>query len=135
MGDEPVRQLGAADALREAGIVVDPVGRAGLAAEGAPLDHERVHPFPGRVDRRRQAGRPTAEDQDVVDGPLRVELEAELPGQLRVGRLEQVAAVGEDDRGRSVQVGSSRRTVATRSIARSNDAMTPIPVRSALATR
>ena len=32
-------------------------------------------------------------------------------------------------------LGSSRWTVETRSIVRSNDAMTPIPVRSALATR
>jgi hypothetical protein len=34
-----------------------------------------------------------------------------------------------------IQIGSSRRTVATRSIARSNEAITPTPVRSALATR
>ena len=36
---------------------------------------------------------------------------------------------------RSPQLGSSRRTVVTRSMPRSNEAMTPIPVRSALATR
>ena len=38
-------------------------------------------------------------------------------------------------RGRPAQPGSSRRTVVTRSMLRSNDAMTPTPVRSALATR
>jgi len=43
-------------------------------------------------------------------------------------------AVGRDWH-RATQPGSSRRMVEARSMARSNDAMTPIPVRSALATR
>ena len=58
-------------------------------------------------------------------------VEAGLPE----GVLNVLPGFGDTAGRRSPQPGSSRRTVATRSMLRSNDAIAPIPVRSALATR
>src|SRR5262249_38686489 len=44
LADGANRQLRAADARREAEVVLDPLRRSRLAAEGGALDHERVQP-------------------------------------------------------------------------------------------
>jgi hypothetical protein len=59
-------QIGATDAIGEAGIVLDPRARARLAAGSMDLDDQCSQPLRGRVDRRRQACRPGAEDDQVV---------------------------------------------------------------------
>ncbi len=91
-------ELGAADALGEAGVVVDPLRRTRLPAKRAPLDDERLHPLASRVDGGRETCGPATEDDHVVGHPLGHELQAELRGKLRVRRLEQVGAIVEDDR-------------------------------------
>ena len=58
-------QLGAADAGREAEVVLDPARGARLAAEHGALDHQRVEPLRGAVDRGAEAGRPAADDEQV----------------------------------------------------------------------
>jgi len=58
MGDEASAEFGAADAFREPRVVVDPVGRAGLASEGATLDREGVRALASGVDRSREAAGP-----------------------------------------------------------------------------
>ena len=60
------RQLVAGHARREAEVVLDPRRRAGLAAGRLPLDHDRAQPFRRPVHRRRQPGRPGADDHRVV---------------------------------------------------------------------
>ncbi len=69
--DEPVGQLAAADAVREAGVVVDPLGDAGLAAEAGLVHHDRLDALPGGVDGGRQSGRAAADDHQVVRAAAR----------------------------------------------------------------
>ena len=72
----PARQLAARDAGREAEVVLDAAGRAGLASERRALDHERVETFRGAVDGGRQARGPAADDEQV-DLLERLELAAD----------------------------------------------------------
>jgi hypothetical protein len=50
-------QIGAVDALREAHVVFDHRGGAGLATNGAPLDQHGAQAFRGGVHGRGKAGR------------------------------------------------------------------------------
>ena len=59
-------QLGAADAVREAGIVLDPRAGARLTTGRVQLDDQRAKPLGGGVHGRRQAGGAGAEDHQVV---------------------------------------------------------------------
>ena len=61
-------QLVAGDAAGKAEIVLDPRRRPGLSAGRLALDDDRAQPFGCAVDRRRKAGRPAADDRDVVFG-------------------------------------------------------------------
>ena len=65
LGDRAAGQLRAADAGREAEVVLDPARRAGLAAERGALDDERVEPLGGAVDGGAEAGRAAADDEQV----------------------------------------------------------------------
>ena len=60
------RQLVAGHARREAEVVLDPRRRAGLAAGRLALDHDRPQPLRRAVHRRREPGRPGADDHRVV---------------------------------------------------------------------
>ena len=95
---EAIGELGAADPLREAGVVVESLGDTRLPAERGPLDDQGAQVLAGGVDRRRQAGRPTADDHDVVGGAGCLTGESELLGELLVRGLRHVRPVGEDDR-------------------------------------
>ena len=53
----------AGDAAREAQVVADHRAGAGLAADRLGLEHDDRQPFGRAVDRRRQAGRPGADDR------------------------------------------------------------------------
>ena len=80
------RQLVAGDAGREAEVVLDPRGGAGLAAGRLALDHDRPQPLRRAVDGRRQAGRAGADDHRVVLGGRRLRAQPEQLGdaaQLR----------------------------------------------------
>src|SRR5207248_9292901 len=96
--DEPVGQVAAADPLREARVVLDPLGDPGLAAQAALVDHDRVDALAGGVDGGGQPGRSAADDHQVVAGPVGDQAQAELGRQLVVTGLDRVAAVGEGDR-------------------------------------
>ena len=91
--DRPGRELGAADAGREAEIVLDPARRARLAAEPAALDDERVEPLGRSVDGRAETRRAAPDDHEV-DLLARSELEpdAERPGHLAGRRIAQLRA-------------------------------------------
>ena len=65
LGDRAAGQFRAADAGREPEVVLDPSGRARLAAEGRALDDERVEPFRGAVDRSGEARGARTDDQQV----------------------------------------------------------------------
>ena len=65
-------ELGAADAVREAGVVLDPRARPRLPARSERLDDERPQPLRSGVERGRQAGRAGSEDRDVVELVLRL---------------------------------------------------------------
>src|SRR6185437_9089897 len=49
LGDRAARELGAADPGGKAEVVLDPSGRAGLAAERGALDDQGVEPLRGAV--------------------------------------------------------------------------------------
>jgi len=66
LGHGTACELPAADAGREAEVVLDAPRRAGLAPQGRALDHERIEALRGAVDRRAQAGGAGA-DHDEVD--------------------------------------------------------------------
>ena len=75
-----VGQLGAADALREAGVVLDPRARAGLASGSHAFENDRVQPLGGGVDRGSEPGRPRPNDDHVVKVSLRP---SPQPGAVR----------------------------------------------------
>ena len=59
------RELGTEDRL-ETGIVLDQLGVEQLAPERAAVQQDCLQVHPGRVQPRGQAGRPAADDDDVV---------------------------------------------------------------------
>ena len=65
LGHRAAGQLGAADPGGKAEVVLDPAGGSGLAAERGALDHQRVEPFGGAVDRGGEPRRAGAHDQQV----------------------------------------------------------------------
>ena len=69
--ENAARELGAADAVRKARVVLDPRARPGLPARRERLDDERAKTLRGGVERRGEAGRPGTDDQDVVGVVLR----------------------------------------------------------------
>ena len=78
-----IGESGAADSIGEAGIVLDPRARARLAAGSMDLDDQRSLPLRGGVDRRRQARRPGAENDQVIVAVLGVRGKAGAGRQLR----------------------------------------------------
>ena len=64
--ERTARQLVARHPAREAEVVLDPRGRACLAAGCLALDHDRPESLGRAVHGRRQAGRPRADDHRVV---------------------------------------------------------------------
>ena len=65
LADGAAGELGAADAGREAEVVLDPARRSGLAAERGALDDQRVEPLGGAVDGGGEAGGAAADDEQV----------------------------------------------------------------------
>ncbi len=94
----------AADPPGEAGHVADARARARLAARDLALEHDRVEPLRRRVDRRREAGRPGADDRDVVDVGAEPDAAADGLDDVAVGRVEQQPPVVPDD-GRQARAG------------------------------
>ncbi len=95
--DESLGEVRTANAFGEAGIVVDALGDAGLAAEPAAFDHHGVNAFSGRIDRGGEPGRAAADDREVVAAPLRLEGEPELARQHLVGGIDEHLGTVEDD--------------------------------------
>ena len=62
-----LRQPHPGDAAGEAEVVADHRAGAGLAADRLGLQDDDREPFGGSVDRRRQPGRPAADDREVDD--------------------------------------------------------------------
>jgi hypothetical protein len=91
-------QILAADALRKAGDVVEVHRRSSLTTDCRPLDDERIDAFSCCVECRGQAGRSTADYDQVVVVALGCGLEAQFLGQLGVGRIREDRAVIECDR-------------------------------------
>ena len=76
------RELVARDAAGEPEIVLDPRRRPGLAAGRLALDHHGAQSFGRAVHRRREAGRPAADDHGVVFVEARARLQAEKLGEV-----------------------------------------------------
>ena len=93
LGDRAARQLRAAYSSREAEVVLDPPGRAGLPAQCRAVDDQRVEPLGCAVDRGAQA-RGTRADDDEIDLLPRLELAADSKraGNLAGRRCAQFCA-------------------------------------------
>ena len=92
----PVGELRAGHPVGEAEVVLDPGALAGLAAGRGPLDQHGPQPLGGAVDRRAEAGRAAADDDEVVEVGRRRGRQAHLARQLRVRGLHQHLAVRRD---------------------------------------
>ena len=96
LADGANRQLRAADARREAEVVLDPPRRSRLAAESAALDHERVEPLRRAVDGGAEPGRAASDDEQVDRLRLvEVEPDAQRPGHLAGGGIPQLRPSGQ----------------------------------------
>src|SRR5262249_55280358 len=84
-------------AFREAGEVIETDGDASLPAESRALDQQRVRALARRIDRGSQPGRSAPDDDQIVVTLARFGLEAEFPGEFRIGWFDQNRVVFEDD--------------------------------------
>ena len=96
---QPVGEVRAGDALGEAGEVVEPFGHPGLTADAGPFDHEGAHPFACCVEGSGQSGWTRADDDQVVEGVLRLGAQTQLGGELGVAGLDEGRAVVEQQDG------------------------------------
>ncbi len=93
LGDRPLRQIGAAQPLGEAEVVLDRRALAGLAAGRLALDHHGAQSLGRRVHRSGQSGRTAADDAHVVQRLLGAGVQPERAGHLEdPGRAERLAA-------------------------------------------
>ena len=84
LGHEAVREIRSADPVWKARVVVELLGHAGLSAEAAALDNQRLDPFACRVQGGRQPGWPATDHHQIVIWAVRVRLEPQLLGQVDV---------------------------------------------------
>ncbi len=83
-------KFAAGDARREADVVLDPRGRAGLATDGRRVHEDRSEALGGRVNRGTEACRSGAEYQHVRQvGRCTRRSEVERLGDLAVRRIAQ----------------------------------------------
>jgi hypothetical protein len=92
-----VGELAAGHAVREAQVVLDPRGLAGLAAGGELLHEHGAQPLGRAVDGRAEAGRAAAHHDQVVEVPRRHGRQVHPRRHLGVGRRDQRLAVGGDE--------------------------------------
>ena len=85
---EALGQLGAADGLGEAGVVLYLLGDARLAPYAGPFDYEGAQPLSGRVDARRQSAGAASDDHQVVVASGRLAFDSQLLGQLGVAGFD-----------------------------------------------
>ena len=118
-------QLPAADARREAEVVLDPPREARLPAEHRALDHERVEALGRAVDRRAQAARPAA-DHDEVDLLARAQLgpDPERAPDLAAAGRAQLGPAREADERQRLGRAARRRAPAPRRPRRARDRAT-----------
>lgn len=91
------RQLGSADAPREAEVIADQRRGAGLPAERLVLHHRDVQTLRRGVHARGQAGRTGAHDGHVVHLSARAHRDTDRLGNLAVGGVREHSPVVEDD--------------------------------------
>ena len=97
--ERPARQLVAGDTRREAEVVLDPRGRARLAAGRLALDHDRPKALGRAVHGGCEAGRPRADDHRVVLRGRRLGRDVEQLGNLPQLRSHDRGAVDHANRG------------------------------------
>ena len=100
----PSREVRAAQPVREAEVVLDAARLARLAAGCLALDHDRLQPLRGVVDRGRQPGGPAADDHEVVVLGRRLAGDAEAVVELEDGGALEDAPVLEQRDGQAVVV-------------------------------
>src|SRR6266508_708025 len=90
----PVGEVVTADPSGKAEVVPDPGAGPGLPAEHLRLDDQRAEPLGRGVDGGCQAGRASADDDQVADPHRRLGRAAEQLHQLGVGRLDEQDPLG-----------------------------------------
>ena len=106
------REFTAADAGREAEIVLDPRAGAGLAARRMAIDEQRAQTFRRAVHRRREAGRPGADDDQIVDVVGGCQRPAKALGDLPRLRIAEERTILEEQERQAL--GAHRRRVEQR---------------------
>ena len=96
LGGCAASEVAAAEAGREAEVVLDARALAGLAAERLPLHQRGLQALGCSVDGGRQPGRPAADDQQIVERQLRAPEHAGALRQLGDARAAHRAAVREE---------------------------------------
>ena len=97
LGGRPPGKVTAGDAGWESQVVLDAGALAGLAPDRLLLDENGAQSFRGAVDGRPEPGRPTPDDDEVVEGERRCRRQPEGAGDLcGGGRLQRPAGVGDD---------------------------------------
>ena len=104
LGERALGEVGAAQALGEAEVVLDRRALAGLSARGLALDDDRAEPLGSGVHPGREPGRAAADDADVVERLLGLDVRGR-------GRRRPRASVGDRSGSRS-GTSTSGRSVA-----------------------
>ncbi len=104
LGGGPLRQIGAAQALGKAQIVLNARTGARLAAGGLPVNHQRAQPLGRTVDGCPQAGWAGTHDNHVVEGLRGLGLQTALFGQGQVVGLDQHIPIREKHRWQPVSL-------------------------------
>jgi hypothetical protein len=92
-------QLAARDPGREAEVIFDPGRGAGLPAERHRVDHLRVEPLRGAIDRRCQTGRPGPHDHHIAHRRRGTAgAQTEQRRYIGVGRVAGYAVAGDHHR-------------------------------------
>ncbi len=92
---EAVSEVATSDAIGKAGIVLDAVGDAGLAAEAAFLDDDCIEAFSAGVDAGGEPGGAPADDGYVVERQRSLQVESEFLGELFIRWFDEHGAVSE----------------------------------------
>ena len=88
-------QIGTAEPVREAEVVLDPRALTGLPSGRVAFDHDRSEPFRRCVHGCCKTSGTSTHDHDVVQRGFRGGVEPQCTGEIQRGRAVQHGALGQ----------------------------------------